>query len=461
MKNFNFKYIAIALMLIMASGCSKKFLDLSPISNANVNSFYKTPADINNAVIAAYSMNKGIFIDNLACTSQLDEVRSDNTMDDPRVDNFTNDNGAEWWYWSWDQCYRAIYASNVVIEKAPGVSMDTVLRNQYIAEAMFLRAIAYFELVQNYGGVPLVISTPKSLSASAVDVKRNTAAEVYALIVSDLLFAAQNLPAKYSVSAEIGRATSGAANGLLGKVYLTMGDVADAKTVLTTLVNTGLYQLLPTYSAVFDINSRNSAESLFELQFTENTDPSPLESYFASKNSGLPGQGYYYNVPTPDFINSFEPGDPRKNVSMAVDPNGNYYCIKFNDPAMTSFGNSSHPFPILRYADVLLLLAEADGESQAAYDLINQVRARATLAPISAATPGTFTDKLLHERRAEFGFEDQRWHDLLRLGVAIQVMNAQLASAGVTLDSHNLLDPIAQTTLSANPKLVQNPGYPQ
>jgi starch-binding outer membrane protein, SusD/RagB family len=461
MKKIISKYIVIVPVLIIASGCSKNFLNLTPISNANVNSFYKTAADINNAVIAAYSMNKGIFIDNLVSTSQLDEVRSDNTMDDPRVDNFTNDNGAEWWYWSWDQCYRAIYASNVVIEKAPGVNMDTVLRNQYIAEAMFLRAIAYFELVQNYGDVPVVTSTPKSLSASAVNVKRNTVAEVYALIVSDLLFAAQNLPAKYSASAEIGRATSGAANGLLGKVYLTMGDVTDAKTILTTLVNSGLYQLLPTYSAVFDINSRNSAESLFELQFTENTDPSPLESSFASPAAGIPGGGYYYNQPTPDFVNSFEAGDPRKNVSMGIDANGNYYCTKFNDPAMTSFGNSSHPFPILRYADVLLLLAEADGESQAAYDLINQVRTRATLPPISAATPGTFIEKLLHERRSEFGFEDQRWHDLLRLGVAIQVMNAQLAPAGVTLDSHNLLDPISETTLAANPNLVQNPGYPK
>jgi hypothetical protein len=113
----------------------------------------------------------------------------------------------------------------------------------------------------------------------------------------------------------------------------------------------------------------------------------------------------------------------------------------------------------LRYADVLLLLAEADGESQAAYDLINQVRARATLAPISAATPGTFSDKLLHERRVELGFENQRWHDLLRFGVAIQVMNAQLAPEGITLGPNNLLDPISQTTISANPNLVQNKGY--
>src|ERR1700676_3192282 len=344
MKKFNFKYINIVLILVIASGCKKSFLNLSPISNANINSFYKTQADINNAVIAAYSMNKGIYINNLAAQAQLDEVRSDNTMDDNRIDLFSSDSGVEWWFWSWDQCYRAIYACNVVIEKAPGVKMDATVQNQYIAEAKFLRAIAYFELVQNYGGVPLVTKTPTDLSASAVDVSRNTVDEVYALIVSDLVFAGQNLPASYTATTDVGRATSWAANGILGKVYLTNGDPTDAKTVLTAVVNSGVYQLLPTYATVFDINSRNSKESLFELQFTENTDPSPLESFFASPAAGIPGGGYYYNAPTPDFVNTFETGDPRKNVSLGVDANGNHFCTKFDDPAMTSFANSSHPF---------------------------------------------------------------------------------------------------------------------
>jgi starch-binding outer membrane protein, SusD/RagB family len=459
MRTINYKNTIIVLILVIATGCKKSFLDLAPISNANVNDFYKTAADINNAVLAAYSMNKGIYIDNLSAQAQLDEVRSDNTMDDNRVDLFTNDTGAEWWYWSWDQCYRAIYASNVVIEKAPTVQMDATLQNQYIAEAMFLRGLAYFELVKNYGGVPIVLTPPTDLSAKSVNVPRNTIAEVYTQIISDLMFATKNLPASYSASSDVGRATSGAANGLLGKVYLQNGDPTDALPVLTSVVNSGLYHLLPTYAAVFDIGSRNSAESLFELQFTENTDPSPLMSYFASPAAGAPGGGYYYNRPTPDFVATFEAGDPRKTVSMAIDANGNYYCVKFNDPAMTSFANSSHPFPILRYSDVLLLLAEAQGESSVSYALINQVRARATLAPLSPTVPSTFTDTLLHERRVELGFENQRWHDLLRFGVAIPVMNAQLASQNVILQSWNLLDPISQNTLSANPNLVQNPGY--
>jgi hypothetical protein len=453
------KFYQIILILLVASGCSKKFLDLSPISNANVNNFYKTQADINNAVLAVYSMHKGMYIDNLAALAQLDEVRSDNTQDDNRVDLFTNDTGAEWWYWVWDQCYRCIYAANVVIQQAPKVTMDATVQNQYIAEAKFLRALAYFELVKNYGGVPVVTDPPADLSASAVDIPRNTVAEVYTLIVSDLGFAAQNLPATYAASTDIGRATSGAANGMLGKVYLQEGDAADAKTALTAVVSSNLYSLMPTYAAVFDVSNRNSVESLFELQFTKNTDASPMESYYASNVAPLPGGGYYYNHPTTDFVSAFESGDPRKSVSITQDQNANWYCIKFNDPTMTAFANSGHNFPILRYADILLLLAEADGESPEAYALINQVRARATLGPLSPTNPSTFSDVLLHERRVEFGFENQRWHDLLRFGVAVPVMNAQLASQGVTLSQNSLLDPISQTTLAANPKLSQNPGY--
>lgn len=125
---------------------------------------------------------------------------------------------------------------------------------------------------------------------------------------------------------------------------------------------------------------------------------------------------------------------------------------------MTVFAESNHNFPILRYADVLLMLAEADGDTPDAYALINQVRHRAGLGPVSDAT-GTFKDQLLHERRVEFAFENQRWHDLLRFGVAIPVMNAQLASEGITIDQNDLLMPIPSTALAANPKLVQNPGY--
>jgi hypothetical protein len=455
------KYIVCILLLTAAASCKKSFLELSPISNANVNDFYKTAADINNAVMAAYSIHKKIYTDNFASQSILDEVRSDNTtmVQLDVLDRFIRDTGKEWYGWSWDKCYRAIYMCNLVLEKAEPVDMDETLKNQYDAEARFLRAITYFELVRNFGGVPLVTETTKSLDPASVQIPRNSVDEVYAQIITDLKFAMDNLPAEYS-SGDIGRATRYAAEGMLGKVYLTTGDKQSAETALRDVVSSGRYHLLDTYAEVWDVNNRNSAESLFELQFRATTDPSPMENYFGSQAAtGIPGGGYGYNLATDDLVNTYEPGDIRKDVSMAVDANGVYYAIKFNDPTMTSGFNSSHNFPILRYADVLLLLAEAIGESPEAYDLINQIRDRAHLPHISAATPGTFADKLLHERRVELAFENHRWHDLLRFGVAVQVMNQALASLGITINDDDLLMPIPQTAISTNPNLEQNPGY--
>src|SRR5690606_21110900 len=130
-----------------------------------------------------------------------------------------------------------------------------------------------------------------------------------------------------------------------------------------------------------------------------------------SQAATIPGGGLGYNIATEDLVDDFETGDLRKNL-MKADPNGVYYTIKYDDPGMTSANNSNHNFPILRYSDVLLMLAEATGESGDSYDLINEVRDRAGLGPIDASTPGTFEEKLLHERRVELAFENHRWHDL-------------------------------------------------
>lgn len=462
MKTNLYRSLLLILSMVFASGCSD-FIDLAPVSNANVENFYKTPEDINNAVIAAYKIHKQIYSTLFCSQSVLDEIRSDNTtmVQLDIVDRFTRDIGKEWWGWSWDKSYRAIYMSNLAIEKAQAVEMSDQLRNQYIGEARFLRAITYFELVRNFGGVPLVTATPESTNPEDLKVPRNTADEIYSQIVEDLQFAAANLPAQYPESQE-GRATKGAAQGMLGKVYLTMGRNSDAIAELQKVVNSGLYGLMPTYAEAFDVDNRNSQESLFELQFKATTDGSPMQNTFASINAvDVPGGGLGYNLATMDLVNAYEEGDARKDVTLKADPNGQYYTTKYDDPSMTSANNSNHFFPIMRYSEVLLLLAEAQGESDDSYDLINLVRERADLDPIDENTPGTFEEKLLHERRVELAFENHRWHDLLRFGVAIPVMNAHFASMdmAITIDEDDLLMPIPQTALNTNPNLDQNPGY--
>lgn len=462
MKKILYTFFFTLLLAVVITGCSKD-LELSPISNANVSDFYKTAKDIDNAVIAAYKFHKQIYTNNFAVQSVLDEIRSDNTtmVQLDVLDRFVKDTGKEWYGWSWDACYKAIYMSNLAIEQAAVVEMDESLRNQYLAEARFLRALVYFELVRNFGAVPLVMSTPKTFDPESVQVPRDEVSVVYGQIIEDLTFASANLPAAHTAN-NAGRATSGAANGMLGKVYLTTGDKTKAEAALRAVVNSGLYRLMDTYADVWDINNENNAESLFELQFKPVTDGSPMQNVFSSiAADGVPGGGLGYNLATSELVAAFEPGDIRKEISMAGDPNGVYYTIKYNDPAMTSANNSGHNFYILRYADVLLMLAEALGEATESYGYINALRDRAGLAPIDASSPGTFEEKLLQERRVELAFENHRWHDLLRFGVAVPVMNAHFQEIGlnITIGNDDLLMPIPQTAISSNPALVQNQGY--
>jgi starch-binding outer membrane protein, SusD/RagB family len=463
MKNKIHIGLAAFLLLGFLTSC-EKFLDLAPISQANTEAFYKTPADLDNAVIAAYKYHKLIFSNDFCSQHILDEFRSDNTgvsdLVDP-TDNFTKDTGKEWYMWSWDKCYKAIYTCNVAIEKSAGVEMTEEELNPLLAELRFLRAITYFELVRNYGGVPLILETPKSLDADVVNVFRNTVDEVYAQIIADLIFAEANLPVSYTSDKFIGRATKGAADGFLGKVYLTLGRKTEAEAALRKVTTYG-YDLLPDYASIFDASNGNNKEIIFELQFRGTTDACPFIYMFTSMQVDVkPGLGY--NKGTQDLYDSFEPNDPRRDLSMAKDNVGLYYCVKYKDPAANPNSDANNNIPLMRYSEIKLLLAEALGESAESYNLINQVRNRVGLPNISSSTPGTFAEKLLHERRVEFAFENQRWHDLLRFGVAIDVMNAFFAKekgGAVTIGPNDLLFPIPNFTMLNNPNLEQNPGYP-
>jgi hypothetical protein len=174
-----------------------------------------------------------------------------------------------------------------------------------------------------------------------------------------------------------------------------------------------------------------------------------------------PGIGY--NKGTQDLYDSFEANDPRRDLTMAKDKVDLYYCVKYKDAAANPISDAQNNIPIMRYSEVLLLLAEAIGDTPESYGLINQVRSRVGLPGLSSSSPGTFAQKLLHERRVELAYENHRWHDLLRFGVAIEVMNAFFVKekgGAVTIGQDDLLFPIPNFTLLNNPALEQNPGYP-
>jgi hypothetical protein len=315
--------------------------------------------------------------------------------------------------------------------------------------------------------VPLRIHETVSLSGNN-NLARASTDSVYLQIIADLQTAATNLPANYTGS-DIGRATSFAANALLGKVYLQKGDNASAVTALRKVVFPGSpYSLLTNYADLWTPGTKNSPESIFEIQFLPPLNGCPFWNFFAPPSLNVPGGtngSTSPNTPTQDLIDAYEAGDTRLAASIAYDAGGRPYIKKFKDPGVAVGNDANTDFPILRYADAKLLLAEALGESTEAYDQINDVRRRAGLGPISSATPGTFIEKLMHERQVELAFECHRWHDLLRMGqsAAISIMNTNLAHEfpgnNISIDAHNLLAPIPNTELQTNTLAKQNPGY--
>jgi hypothetical protein len=468
--------IVLILLCAMAllPACKKDFLDVVPTDRIPKEQFFKNEADMTAAIYGVYAAHENLYTQSELALYNLEETRSDNTNQDygrqaehKAVDNFTVQSGNTSITGMWALAYNVINLCNAIVDRAPGATMDATKKAGIVGEAQFIRAQVYFLLLQDYGPVPLRIHETLSLSGNN-NLARASADSVYLQIISDLTTAAANLPPNYS-GADIGRATSYAANALLGKVLLQKGDAAGAQAALRKVVFPGTpYSLLPNYADLWTPGVKNSAESIFEIQFLPPLNGCPYWNYFAPPSLNVPGGtngSTSPNTPTRDLINAYEPGDKRLAASIAYDPNNQPYILKFKDPGVAVGNDANTDFPIIRYADAMLMLAESLGETPEAYSLINQVRERAGLADISSATPGTFISKLMHERQVEFAFECQRWHDLLRMGQdsAISIMNVNLAhefpGSNISIDAHNLLAPIPNTELQTNTLATQNPGY--
>src|SRR5213594_3532340 len=353
----------------------------------------------------------------------------------------------------------------------------------------------YFNLVRSFGDVPLLEHEVKSLDG--LRVSRAPAADVYALIVSDLQQAAAGLPASYSGS-DIGRVTSGAARAMLAKVYLTRQDWANAAQTAGQLIASGRYTLLPNWRDCFKISTEIiNSESIFEINYDGLLDPGAgsVHTLF-SLPSGFPG-GDAYGLMTvaPSLASLFAASDTRGLGGTFI--NSGYVdalgdTAKWNDPDstygpafikyldQTDFQNmhqrvwqgQSNNWIVLRYADVLLMYAEAVNEGAApvaamtAEQALNAVRTRAGIASVSGLSSAAFRDSVWLERRREFVFEGQRWFDLSRWGTLNAAIQAKTAELGVISPGEtglhgapsNLL-PLPLGELSKNPNLTQNPGW--
>lgn len=458
MRTFNIKYIITGLVLATLVSCTDSFTDLAPISERNTGAFYNTGADMVVATNAIYNDLKST-----GCYNQsywiMQELRSDNTFWDGTglaeeitvFDKFMEIPTSEITEDAWNASYQGISRANIVLSRIDEVDMDASLRDRLKGEALFLRSLYYYHLAVAFGNIPLILTETSSVAEGNEHVQVD-AGTVYAQLATDLVDAESKLPQSYS-GADVGRATKGAAATLLGKVYLTMGDNANAEAALKRVSG---YSLVSDYANLWGVENEHNSESIFEVEF---------EGGFGNQGNSFTNQFHgvlslavtsgQRNIPEFDLLAAYEEGDLRYAASIeGVTETNPGWPIKYGVTNPFNEDDAANNWVVFRYADVLLMLAEAVGEGSEGYGYINQVRARAGLAPIDGNTPGTYSEKLLQERRVELAFENHRWADLLRFGVAESVM----AALGIPINGR-LLNAIPQREMDLNPNFQQNPGY--
>ncbi|MCE5331830.1 MAG: RagB/SusD family nutrient uptake outer membrane protein [Bacteroidales bacterium] len=469
------KNIIIAIFSgFILSSCSDDFLDLAPISNMNVKQFYKTEADFQQAVNAAYQTLYTQY------APESGVCYCGETMSDEATMYMVIGNVADKWAFKdynlkanntivntiWNDGFVAMNKVNIVIEKLQSSNLESNTKNSFEAEMRFLRGLYYFNMVRMFGPVPLL---DKTVTVSdSYNVVRSPVNEVYDFIIADLKFAEANLPVR-SKAARVGQATKGAAEGILGEVYLTLGDKNSAKEVLMNVIKSQEYELLPSYGSLWDLKHENSKEAVFEINFVAGpTNPSSpyWESFTPFENFVLTGQGLGLNQVTDELWNSYETNDPRRDLSIFAgynDATGKWIPIKFakkwydDTYIRTKTYYYENNFIVQRYAGILLMYAEASGDAE----YLNKVRRRVGLPEFG--TPDYPTDKyptldlaIEHEREVELALEFHRWFDLKRTNRAIDVLSA---SKGKTITTDMLLLPIPQSVIDQNPKIVQNKNY--
>jgi starch-binding outer membrane protein, SusD/RagB family len=484
------------VLLGVLTGCQPD-LDLAPLDQVTTSTFYRTEADARSALNAAYSPLQTMYGHEYTAETILTPttVAADDGI--PFLQG-NADRVALWNYrfvpvnsWTsgiWSVSYQAIQRANVVIERVPGIQMDEALRNRFVAEAKFLRAFHYFNLVRFYGGVPLVTNETNSLLG--LQAPRALVNQVYELIVNDLKEAEGILPLSYP-AAETGRATRGAAKGLLAKVYLTQAgntpgspNWALAAAKAKEVMDLGVYDLIEDYARVFEVTSRGGKENVFEITFALDVFGQSHATYWAPRGAPIvPWNGFGTIRVSKSLWDAFQPGDKRREASFLTSytnpSNGSVVQLSIDNPdfaravsfwkladlSSTVFSGGAKSFPYMRFAEVLLIYAEAlneaGGPNAEAYNALNRVRARAGLTqPLAGLSQGAFRDAVLKERRVELNFEGHRWFDLARTGRLIDaVRNETSFGRNPTIGPQHVLFPIPQREIDINEALTQNTGF--
>ncbi|MBK5213454.1 MAG: RagB/SusD family nutrient uptake outer membrane protein [Flavobacteriaceae bacterium] len=440
------KLLYISIICLAAFSCN--IVDVEPQNSISAENAFKTKEDIDKGILGAYaslqslsyygrtySIFADLAADNLshpvdATASDYAEVDNNNML----PENGSNSN-------MWAIMYDGINVANNVISKVPIIpDMTEEERNAALAELYFIRALNHFNLTRYYGAIPIKLEP--TVGVNGLDAPRVPVNEVYAQIITDLNFAAENLPnSRIKI-----RGSKFAAKALLARVYLYQGNYQQAATMASDVLNNGGYTLLSNYADVFA--DEENAESIFEISFSQ------LErNRIAEYNFPKSLNGRREVEPTQDLLDAYEAGDTRFAASVAFADNL-AYAIKYDDLNL-----GADNFIVIRLADMYLIRAEAlaKGSAPDANQIkadLNTVRTRAGLSGITSNSIDQLISAIEKERRVEFAFEGHRWFDLVRTGRAIDVL------VNVTSINQTLFPiPFDELQTNKDPGMFQNPGY--
>jgi len=383
----------------------------------------------------------------------------------------------------WSNIYLGINASNLAINKIPGIDMNEDKKNELLGEARFMRGLLYFELVRFFGDVPLQLEATSTFESSSY-LPRSPKADIYAQLFEDLTIAENSLPIAQTGN-DNGRPTTWSAKAYLAKAKLQEGlDYNTAKIKLEEIMNSNIFSLWADFGDAFVIPKNNGKETLFAFSFLQGTDVfttlwegghlvlRTLPNLYGGKPNGAG-----LEQPTLDLYNSFDDNDRRKSVTFMTEDIIDGKIVDFGGPKVVKYwdqvnepkvNGTANDLQLIRYADILLMYAEVlneinNGSTSEALNAINAVRERARTEPV--ALPNltsmdytTFKDAILFERRKEFVWEGQRWFDLVRFGKLAEKVKIANPTVPISEPKHNLF-PIPQRERDINPNLSQNPGY--
>ena len=491
------RLILTSLLLLLLSGCADKFLELYPKATLNEGNFYKTEVEYillaNGCYVPMRDYEKNqhwVMAELISDNASFQNNTRTGEASRGVIDQFilVSDNVAYAAFWNLS--YNGITRCNKLLSelnRTTATFSKESFKDRCAGEALFLRGLYYFNLVRQFGGVPLVLDP--ITSQEAVGVKRSTEQQIYESIIKDLKESAARFAKANDVN-ETGRANETAALALLDKVYLTRASYAEAEAVLKSVITAGKYSLLPNYADLFNPAAKDFKETIFAINYSENSVELANRFIFlfaphtsggaVTKRANINIISAGWNQPTQDLINAFDAGDKRKDVSIGfwtgADWDGQVraipYCAKYKPPIAAPDDRAGDNLPVLRYSDVLLMYAETLnelGRTSEAIPYVQQVRTRAGLVnPLTGLDKAALQTLIAKERQVEFCFENQRWYDLKRTGKAVEVMTAHglrekarksfLYPEAYAVPPSKLVAPIPAIEVSVN-KLDQNPGY--